>query len=125
MRAVVHDRYGPPDVLRVADVERPVPKDDEVLVRVHASSVTRGDAMGVRSADYRFTRVFTGIRRPRSTSFGSEFAGVVDDFGASVTGFKLGDEVFGVKGGASAEYVTARESDAIAPKRERLSFEEA
>jgi len=62
MRAVVHDRYGPPEVLRVAEVERPVPKEDEVLVRVHASTVTRGDAMGVRSAEYRFTRLLTGIR---------------------------------------------------------------
>jgi NADPH:quinone reductase-like Zn-dependent oxidoreductase len=125
MRAVVHDRYGPPDVLHVDDVERPVPKDDEVLVRVHASTVTRGDAMGVRSADYRFTRVFTGIRRPRSTSFGSEFAGVVEDVGAAVTGFNLGEEVFGVKGGSTAEYVTVRESGAIAPKPAGLSFEEA
>lgn len=78
MRAVVHDRYGPPEVLRVAEVERPVPQDDEVLVRVHASTVTRGDAMGVRSVEYRFARVFTGIRRPRRTIFGSEFAGRVD-----------------------------------------------
>ena len=61
MRAVVHDRYGPPEVLRVAEVARPVPKEDEVLVRVHASTVTRGDAMRVRSAEYRFARVFTGI----------------------------------------------------------------
>ena len=125
MRAVVHDRYGPPDVLRVADVERPVPQDDEVLVRVHASTVTRGDAMGVRSADYRFTRVFTGIRRPRRTTFGSEFAGVVDEVGTAVTEFKIGDDVFGIAGGASAEYVTARESGAIAPKPARLTFEEA
>ena len=71
MRAVVHDRYGPPEVLRVGEVERPVPADDEVLVRVHASTVTRGDAMGVRSVDYRFARIFTGIRRPRRTIFGS------------------------------------------------------
>jgi len=112
-------------VLRVADVERPVPQDDEVLVRVHASTVTRGDAMGVRSADYRFTRVFTGIRRPRRTTFGSEFAGVVDEVGTAVTEFKIGDEVFGIAGGASAEYVTARESGAIAPKPARLTFEEA
>jgi len=125
MRAVVHDRYGPPDVLRVADVQRPVPQDGEVLVRVHASTVTRGDAMGVRSADYRFTRVFTGIRRPRRTTFGSEFAGVVDEVGTAVTEFKIGDEVFGIAGGASAEYVTARESGAIAPKPARLTFEEA
>ena len=59
MRAVVHDRYGPPEVLRVAEVEQPVPEEDEVLVRVHASTVTRGDAMGVRHVDYRFTRVLT------------------------------------------------------------------
>ena len=85
MRAVVHDRYGPPEVLRVAEVERPVPEDDEVLVRVHASTVTRGDAMGVRSAEYRFTRVFTGIRRPRQTSIGTEFAGRVEEVGAAVS----------------------------------------
>jgi NADPH:quinone reductase-like Zn-dependent oxidoreductase len=87
MRAVVHDRYGPPEVLRVAEVERPVPKEDEVLVRVHASTVTRGDAMGVRGAEYRFTRVFTGIRRPRRTFTGTEFAGVVEEVGAAVTQF--------------------------------------
>ena len=68
MRAVIHDRYGPPEVLRVAELERPALKDDEVLVSVHASTVTRGDTMGVRSVEYRFTRVFTGIRRPRRTS---------------------------------------------------------
>jgi NADPH:quinone reductase-like Zn-dependent oxidoreductase len=85
MKAVVHDRYGPPEVLRVADVERPVPKENEVLVGVHASTVTRGDAMGVRSAEYRFTRVFTGLRRPRRTSSGTEFAGRVEEVGAAVT----------------------------------------
>jgi NADPH:quinone reductase-like Zn-dependent oxidoreductase len=125
MRAVVHDRYGPPEVLRIDDVEQPVPKEDEVLVRVHASTVTRGDAMGVRSADYRFTRVFTGIRRPRRTSHGTEFAGRVEEVGAAVTEFSFGDEVFGVKGGANAEYVTVRESGAIAQKPTALTFEEA
>ncbi len=102
MRAVVHDRYGPPEVLRVAEVERPAPKEDEVLVRVHASTVTRGDAMGVRSAEYRFTRLFTGIRRPRRTCAGSEFAGRVEEVGGAVTGFRAGDEVFGIEGGANA-----------------------
>ena len=125
MRAVVHDRYGPPDVLRVGDVERPVPDDDEVLVRVHASTVTRGDAMGVRSVDYRFTRLVTGIRRPRRTHFGSEFAGSVEDVGADVTEFQAGDDVFGVKGGANAEYVTVDESGVIAPKPTGLTYEEA
>jgi NADPH:quinone reductase-like Zn-dependent oxidoreductase len=125
MRAVVHDRYGPPEVLRIGEVERPVPKDDELLVRVHASTVTRGDAMGVRSAEYRFTRLFTGIRRPRRTTTGSEFAGLVDEVGAAVTDFRVGDEVFGIEGGANAEYVAVPESGVIAQKPTGLSYEEA
>ncbi len=125
MRAVIHDRYGPPEVLRVADVERPVPQDDEVLVRVHASTVTRGEAMGVRGVEYRFTRLFTGIRRPRRTSSGSEFAGDVVAVGAAVTEFAVGDEVFGARGGANAEYVAVPESGVIAPKPTGLTYEEA
>jgi NADPH:quinone reductase-like Zn-dependent oxidoreductase len=125
MRAVVHDRYGPPDVLRVDDVERPVPGDDEVLVRVHASTVTRGDAMGVRHDEYRFARLMTGIRRPRRTSFGSEFAGRVEEAGSAVTELHVGDDVFGVQAGANAEYVTVREGGVVAPKPAGLAFEEA
>jgi NADPH:quinone reductase-like Zn-dependent oxidoreductase len=125
MRAVVHDRYGPPEVLRVAEVERPVPKEDQVLVEVHASTVTRGDAMGVRSAEYRFTRVFTGIRRPRRTTTGTEFAGRVVEVGAAVTELGVGDEVFGVQHGANAEYVAVREGGAIALKPPGLGFGEA
>ncbi len=125
MRAVVHDRYGPPEVLRVDEVERPVPKEDEVLVRVYASTVTRGDAMGVRSDKYRFARVFTGIRRPRQTSIGTEFSGRVEEVGAAVTEFRVGDEVFGAKHGAQAEYVAVRERDAIASKPDGLTHEEA
>jgi NADPH:quinone reductase-like Zn-dependent oxidoreductase len=125
VRAVVHDRYGPPEVLRVGEIERPAPKENEVLVRVHASTVTRGDAMGVRSVEYRFARVFTGIRRPRRTIFGSEFAGRVEEVGAAVTQFRVGDEVFGVESGANSEYVTVRESGAIAPKPAGLTYEQA
>jgi NADPH:quinone reductase-like Zn-dependent oxidoreductase len=125
MRAVVHDRYGPPEVLRVEDVERPVPKEDEVLVQVYASTVTRGDAMGVRHEDYRFTRMFTGVRRPRNTTFGSEFAGRVEDVGALVTEVRAGDEVFGVKAGSSAEYVAVPENGVVAAKPDGLSFEQA
>src|SRR5687767_9109596 len=125
MRAVVQDRYGPPEVLRVAEVERPVAKEDEVLVRVHATTVTRGDAMGVRSAEYRFTRLFTGIGRPRRTVGGTEFAGRVEEAGAAVTEFRVGDEVFGAEAGANAEYVTVRESGVIARKPTGLTHEEA
>jgi NADPH:quinone reductase-like Zn-dependent oxidoreductase len=125
MRAVVRDRYGPPEVLRIDEVEAPVPKEDEVLVRVYASTITRGDAMGVRSVEYRFTRIFTGIRRPRRTIFGSELAGRVDAVGAAVTEFRVGDEVFGIEGGANAEYVIVRESGVIAQKPAGLTYEEA
>jgi NADPH:quinone reductase-like Zn-dependent oxidoreductase len=125
MRAVIHDRYGPPEVLRVDDIERPVPEDDEVLVSVYASTVTRGEAMGVRSKEYRFTRVLTGVRRPRKTFFGSEFAGRVEEVGPAVTEFQIGDEVFGIQGGANAEYVAVRESGVIAQKPAELTYEEA
>jgi NADPH:quinone reductase-like Zn-dependent oxidoreductase len=125
MRAVVHDRYGPPEVLRVDEVEQPVPQEDEVLVRVEASTVTRGDAMGVRHVEYRFARLATGIRRPRRTHFGTEFAGRVEEAGPAVTSLQVGDEVFGYAGGASAEYVTVSESGVIAPKPAGLTFAEA
>jgi NADPH:quinone reductase-like Zn-dependent oxidoreductase len=125
MRAAIQDRYGPPEVLRIGEVERPVPKEDEVLVRVHATTVTRGDAMGVRHDEYKLIRLFTGIRRPRRTSCGTEFAGRVEDVGRAVTEFRAGDDVFGIKVGANAEYVTVRESDPIAHKPPRLPYEEA
>jgi NADPH:quinone reductase-like Zn-dependent oxidoreductase len=125
MRAVVHERYGPPEVLRIGDVPRPAPAEDEVLVRVHSTTVTRGDAMGVRSVEYRFARVFTGVFRPRRTTCGSEFAGRVVEAGASVTGFQVGDEVFGVQAGANAEYVAVPASGVIAHKPAVLTFDEA
>ena len=103
MRAVVHDRYGPPEVLRLEEVERPAPKEDEVLVRIHATTVTR-TGCGMRSSDPFFARVFTGLRRPKRKILGMELAGEVDAVGAAVSDFEVGDHVFGVKGfGAHAE----------------------
>jgi NADPH:quinone reductase-like Zn-dependent oxidoreductase len=124
MRAVVHDRYGPPEVLRVAEVERPVPEDDEVLVRVHNSTVTRTDT-GLRNTEYPFTRLITGIRRPKRTIAGSEFSGRIEEVGAAVTDFRIGNEVFGIEGGANAEYVAVRENGVIAQKPTGLTFGEA
>ena len=124
MRAVVHDKYGPPEVLRLEEVERPVPKDDEVLVRVHATTVNRSDC-GLRSAEYWFARVFTGLLRPKRTIAGMEFAGVIEAVGADVTEFEVDDEVFGIRGGANAEYVCVREAGVIAHKPATLTFEEA
>jgi NADPH:quinone reductase-like Zn-dependent oxidoreductase len=124
MRAVVHDRYGPPEVLRVDEVPQPLAKDDEVLVRVRATSVTRSDC-GYRAADPFFSRVFTGLRRPRQRIVGSELAGVVEAVGAAVTDFAVGDEVFGMRSGANAEYVCVRAGRMLAHKPAGLSFEEA
>ncbi|HXG76240.1 MAG TPA: NAD(P)-dependent alcohol dehydrogenase [Gaiellaceae bacterium] len=124
MKAAVHERYGPPEVLRIAELQRPAPAADELLVRVHASSVTRGDC-GLRNLEYPFSRLFTGLRRPRRTVAGTEFAGVVEEVGSAVRSFRPGDEVFGIRSGANAEYVCVRESGIVARKPEGVSFEEA
>jgi len=128
MRAVVHDRYGPPEVLRLEDVPRPVPKDDEVLVKVHATTVTRTDC-GLRAADPFFARFLTGLRRPKQRILGTELAGEVAAVGASVSEFAVGDHVFGstpaFRFGTNAEFVSLRESDPLALKPAGMSFEQA
>ncbi len=125
MRAVVHDRYGPPDVLRLEDVERPVPEDDEVLVRIHATTVNRTDC-GLRSAEYFISRVVTGLRGPKRRILGMELAGEIEAVGAAVGEFAVGDEVFGVSvAGAHAEFICMRESAPLAHKPAGTSFEEA
>jgi NADPH:quinone reductase-like Zn-dependent oxidoreductase len=124
MRAVVHDRYGPPEVLRVETLERPLPQADEVLVRVHATTVTRTDT-GLRSAEYFVSRFVTGLRTPKRRVLGLEFAGIVEEAGSAVTELAVGDRVFGVRSGAHAEFVAVRESGAIAHMPNGLTFEEA
>ncbi len=125
MRAVVHDRYGPPDVLRLEEVERPVPEDDEVLVRIHATTVNRTDC-GFAAPSPFFSRFFTGLLRPKRKILGMELAGEVEAVGAAVTEFEVGDHVFGVNGfGAHAEFVCMRESAALAHKPAGMTFEEA
>jgi NADPH:quinone reductase-like Zn-dependent oxidoreductase len=125
VKAVVHDRYGPPEVLRIEDVPVPEPAEDGVLVRVHATSVTRSD-VHYREAHPFVSRFLTGLRRPRFPVLGSEYAGVVERVGPAVTELAVGDRVFGSTGGfrAHAEYVAVRESSPIAPIPEGLSFEE-
>ena len=125
MRAVVYDRYGPPEVLRVEEVERPVPADDEVLVRITATTVNRTDC-GWRSASPFVVRYFIGLRRPRRKILGMELAGKVEAVGSAVTEFAVGDEVFGVKGfGAHAEFTTIRADAALAHKPAGMAFDEA
>lgn len=125
MRAVVYDSYGPPEVHRLEVVGRPEPKDDEVLVKVHATTVTRTDT-GLRSAEIFISRVITGLLRPKNRILGMELAGEVEAVGAAVTEFKVGDHVFGGKGqGAWAEYVCIGESAPLAHKPASMSSEEA
>ena len=127
MRAVVFDRYGPPDVLHLEERDRPVPADDQVLIRVRATSVTRTDA-GLRSAGVPISRFVTGLLRPKQANrvLGMEVAGTVEAAGAAVTAFAVGDEVFGITGaGAHAEYVVMRETAALAHKPASITFEEA
>jgi NADPH:quinone reductase-like Zn-dependent oxidoreductase len=125
VKAVVHDRYGPPEVLRLADVERPVPADDELLVRIHATTVNRTDCH-IRRAQPFVWRFFAGLLRPKRKILGIELAGEVEAVGSSVTGFAVGDHVFGVKSfGAHAEYACVRASGPVAHKPAGMTFEEA
>ena len=130
MRAVTCREYGPPDVLQIEDVERPVPKANEVLVAVHSTSVTSGDARmrAFKGAGIFWLpmRLIFGVLRPRNPITGMEFSGRVAEVGKGVTTFRVGDPVFGMKiGGANAEYVAVRETAAIALKPAALGFKEA
>jgi NADPH:quinone reductase-like Zn-dependent oxidoreductase len=125
VKAVVHDRYGPPEVFRLEEVERPVPGDDEILVRVHATTVNRTDCHR-RGADPVLWRLLLGFRRPKRRVLGMEFAGVVEAVGSAVTDFTVGDEVFGLKGfGAHAELVCVPTAKLVAHKPANVTFEQA
>lgn len=127
MRAIVHERYGTPDVLVLAEVDRPVPNDDEVLIEVHATTVNRTDC-GFRQAKPFFVRIFSGLRRPRHRILGSELAGEVVEIGSAVTAFEVGQRVFGInpdRFGAHAEYMCIAERGALATMPDGMTFDEA
>jgi NADPH:quinone reductase-like Zn-dependent oxidoreductase len=127
VRAVVQDEFGPPEVLRIDEVERPMPKDDEVLIRIRASTVTQTDTHA-RAAHPFFWRFFAGLRRPRWETLGIELAGEVEAIGVGVTEFKAGDHVFGGPSGwfgAHAEFICVQESGPLAHKPATMSFDEA
>jgi NADPH:quinone reductase-like Zn-dependent oxidoreductase len=127
MRAVVHDRYGPPDVLRLAEVERPVPSRGEVLVKVRATTVNRTDCHR-RAAEPFVWRLIAGLRRPRRQILGSELAGEVAVVGPAVIEFAVGDQVFGLNPwslGAHAEFVCLRAADLLAHMPPGVGFAEA
>jgi NADPH:quinone reductase-like Zn-dependent oxidoreductase len=123
MKAIVHYGYGPPEVLRCEEIEKPVPGDGEVLIAVRAASVNPMDWRFLRGTPY-IARLQFGLRRPKSPRLGADVAGRVEAVGGDVTRFKPGDDVFGACRGAFAESVCASESDVVL-KPENVTFEQA
>jgi NADPH:quinone reductase-like Zn-dependent oxidoreductase len=127
MKAAIHTRYGPPDVVRIAEVDKPSVGDKDVLVRVQATTVNRTDC-AYRAARPFFVRMATGLTRPRRRVLGTEFAGVVETVGGDVTSFAVGEQVFGYNEGAfgtHAEYLSVSEDAMIATMPAGVTFAEA
>src|SRR5437773_4075846 len=124
MKAIVHRCYGSPDVLRFEDIEKPTPADDQLLVKVHAASVNPLDWHYMRGTPY-LVRTDSGFGKPEDPRLGVDFAGTVEAVGKNVKRFKVGDEVFGGRHGAFAEYVTIREERAVVLKPANVTFEQA
>ena len=122
MKAVVHNVYGSPDVLEIQEIDKPNVTDDGVLVRVRAASINPVDWYGVTGKPY-VARIQGGLRKPKSNRLGVDFAGTVEAVGKDITQFRAGDEVFGARSGALAEYVCVR--DAVVLKPANLTFEQA
>lgn len=127
MKAAVYYNYGPPEVVSIKDIETPSPKNNEVLIKVHAGTVNRTDS-GFRSAEYFISRFWSGLFKPNSPVLGNEFAGVIEKIGSNVTTFKIGDKVFGYNDktcGGHGEYLTITENDAVTFLPNNLNFYEA
>ena len=118
MKAIVNTEYGSPEVLHLNEVEKPSPKDNEVLIKIHATTVNRTDC-GFRSPEYFIVRVISGFFKPKKHILGTEFAGEIESLGKDVKYFKIGDQVFGLSTynfGTHAEYICIRENASIALK---------
>jgi NADPH:quinone reductase-like Zn-dependent oxidoreductase len=132
MKAIVFERYGPPEVLQLKEVEKPAPKDNEILIKTHATTVTSGDwrvrSLNVPAGFGLIMRLAVGVSKPRQPILGTELAGVVESVGSEARKFKAGDRVFAFSGaamGCYAEYICMPEDGAVALKPANLTFEEA
>jgi NADPH:quinone reductase-like Zn-dependent oxidoreductase len=127
LKAIIHTQYGPPEVLQLKELPKPKPKDNEVLIKVHATTVNRTDC-GFRSAEYFISRFFSGLFKPKNQILGNEFAGEIAEIGNAVTLYKPGDKVFGyndITFSAHSEYMTIAEDSPITTMPTSLTFEEA
>ena len=125
MKAVVYTNYGSPDVLEIRDIKKPVPNDDQVLIKVRAASINPLDWHFMEGTPYVMRAMGVGLRKPKDPRLGVDYAGTVEAVGKNVTQFKPGDEVLGGKSGAFAEYVCARADRAIVLKPANITFEQA
>jgi NADPH:quinone reductase-like Zn-dependent oxidoreductase len=124
VKAIVYDKYGSPDVLRLREIDRPTVTEDGVLVRVHAASVNPVDWHTMMGTPY-LVRMQAGLRKPKGEGLGVDFAGTVEEVGKDVKHFQSGDEVFGGRSGSLAEYVCVREERAVVHKPAGVTFEQA
>lgn len=132
MKAAIFNKYGGPDVFQIMDIPKPIVKDNEILIKMKAGTVTTGEvrirSMNVPTGFGIMMRLIFGITAPRNNLLGGEFAGVIESIGKDVRSFKIGDEVFGFTGvryGANAEYLSVEENSCVAIKPKNMSFEEA
>jgi len=126
MKAITYTKYGTPDVLQITDVEKPIPKDNEVLVKIKATTVSAVDSI-FRKGDHFFARLATGITKPRNAILGTEFSGEIESIGKNVKLFKIGDRVFGDGGstGAHTEYLCVPEDESLETIPEKMTYAEA
>ena len=126
MKAIVYTKYGSPNALQLKEVEKPVPKDDEVLIHVHTTTVNRTDCAAIRAKPF-FMRIVTGLFKPKKQIPGTEFAGIIEAIGKNVSSLKVGDKVFGFDdegAGSQAEYLSIKEDNVITMP-ENISYKQA
>ena len=124
MKTIVYTKYGSPDVLELKEVEKPVPKDKEVLIKIYATTVTAVDSI-FRQGNQFFARLATGVTKPKNPILGSEFSGEIESVGKDVKLFKPGDYIFGAYEGTHCEYICMPEDGAVAPKPSNVNYNEA